>query len=180
MVSEKLEAKQTEVFDFDWFKTDHRAVLAVLSLRSCLRHSAKHAVNLRGWNPNDEWQKAATGTLTGWRNWDALTTPALGDSTGAQNGGDQGDDCVRIGAQNSSVRASRVEQILPCHLAKRRALKREKHLTKITKKTQSKHFNSSSIAKQKNPETVLTSLFQDLCSIAADQLDLAQAERITG
>ena len=65
-----------------------------------------------------------------------------------------------------------------------RALKREKHLTKIqesaeagerlhTQKTESKHFNWSSVAKQQNPETVLTSFFQDLCAIPADQLDLA-------
>ena len=64
---------------------------------------------------------------------------------------------------------------------KRRALKREKLLTKVResaetvkapKKTQSKHFNCSSIAKRENPETVLTSFFQDLCSIPADQSDL--------
>ena len=48
MVSRKLEAKQLHVFDFDWFQTDHRAVLAVLSLRSRLRHSAEPGVNLRG------------------------------------------------------------------------------------------------------------------------------------
>ena len=54
---------------------------------------------------------------------------------------------------------------------KRRALKRETHLTKTKesaetekapKQTQSKHFNESSIAKQENPEKVLTSFFLDL------------------
>ena len=41
MVSGKLETKQIQVLDCSWFKTDYRAVLAVLSLRSRLRHSAK-------------------------------------------------------------------------------------------------------------------------------------------
>ena len=60
-------------------------------------------------------------------------------------------------------------------------MKREKHLIKIKesaetwkapKKTQSKHFNWSSIAKQENPETVLTNFFQDLYSIPVDQVEL--------
>ena len=72
MVSRKLEAKQVQVMEFDWFKTDHRAVLAVLSPTSRLRHSAKLGVNLRGWKPNGTWQKAASETLTDWKNWDPL------------------------------------------------------------------------------------------------------------
>ena len=68
---------------------------------------------------------------------------------------------------------------------KRRALKREKHLTKIKEgaemgkppRKQSKHFNWSSIAKQENPETVLTDFFQDLYSIFVDLGDIAQSER---
>ena len=55
---------------------------------------------------------------------------------------------------------------------RRRALKREKHLTKIkesaetekaTEEIQSKHFNWSSIAKRENPETVLTSPLFNSC-----------------
>ena len=50
-------------------------------------------------------------------------------------------------------------------------MKREKHLDKIKesaemvrapKKTQSKHFNWKSIAKDENPESVLTKYFRDL------------------
>ena len=61
---------------------------------------------------------------------------------------------------------------------KQKALKREKHLAKIkesavlgkaSKKTQSKHFNWSSIAKHENPESVLTNFFLDLYSISEDQ-----------
>ena len=61
-----------QVMDPDCFKTDHRAVLAVLSLRSRRRRSAKLGVNLRGWKPNDTWQKAATETLTEWKNRDVI------------------------------------------------------------------------------------------------------------
>ena len=61
---------------------------------------------------------------------------------------------------------------------KRRALKREKHSDKIKesaemvkapKKTQSKHFNWKSIAKDENPESVLTKYFRDLYSIPEEQ-----------
>ena len=54
-----LEARRVQVLDSDWFKTDHKAVLAVLSL--------KPGVNLRGWKPEDSWQKAAAETLTDWK-----------------------------------------------------------------------------------------------------------------
>ena len=68
---------------------------------------------------------------------------------------------------------------------KRRALKREKHLTKIKesaelekdpKKTQSKHFNWSTVAKHGNPESVLTNFFQELYSIPEDQEEATQSE----
>ena len=68
----------------------------------------------------------------------------------------------------------------------RRALKREKHLDKIKesaemakapKKTQSKHFNLKSIAKDENPESVLTKYFRDLYSIPEDLEELTQSER---
>ena len=69
---------------------------------------------------------------------------------------------------------------------KRRALKRENHLDKIKesaemekapKKTQRKHFNWKSIAKDENPESVLTKYFRDLHSIPEDQEETTQSER---
>ena len=69
---------------------------------------------------------------------------------------------------------------------KRRALKLQKHLNKIKesaemekapKKTQSKHFNWSSIAKHEGPESVLTNFFQELCSVPADREEATQSER---
>ena len=50
-------------------------------------------------------------------------------------------------------------------------IKESARTVKASKKTQSKHFRWSST------QTVLTSLFQDLCSILADQMDLAHTER---
>ena len=51
---------------------------------------------------------------------------------------------------------------------------------KAPKKTQSKHFNWSSIAKHENPESVLTNFFQDLYSIPEDQEEATQSERKLG
>ena len=50
-------------------------------------------------------------------------------------------------------------------------------MEKAPKKTQSKHFNWKSIAKDANPESVLTKYFQDLYSISEDQEELTKSER---
>ena len=47
--------KQVQVLDSDWFKTDYRAVLAVLSLRPKKRYTMRNGANLRGWEPDDCW-----------------------------------------------------------------------------------------------------------------------------
>ena len=52
MTSRKLHMKQVQVLDSDWFKTDHRAVLAVLSLRPKMRYTMRNGANLRGWSSN--------------------------------------------------------------------------------------------------------------------------------
>ena len=57
MTSRKLEARRAQVLDSDWFKTDHRAVLAVLSLKTQMRYTMKSDVKLRGWKPDDSWQR---------------------------------------------------------------------------------------------------------------------------
>ena len=121
MVSRKLAARQMQVVDFDWFKFDRWAVLAVLSLRSPLGHSAKPGVSFRGWKPNDSWPRTAAETLTVGR----FGRPALGDINDAQNGGDQGDDCDRTGnssvakeARRTAPPASRAQRTLPRNLEK--------------------------------------------------------------
>ena len=50
-------------------------------------------------------------------------------------------------------------------------------MEKAKKKTQSTHFNWSSIAKDENPESVLAKFFQDLYSIPEDQEESTQSER---
>ena len=69
---EKIGMKHVQVLDSDWFKTDHRAVYAVLSLRPKMRYTVRNAANLRGWVPDDSWHDAATATLTDWKSWNKL------------------------------------------------------------------------------------------------------------
>ena len=45
--AEQNEARPVQILDSEWFKTDHRAVLAVLSLKAKVGYSAKPGVNLR-------------------------------------------------------------------------------------------------------------------------------------
>ena len=70
MTSRKLDMKHVQVLDSDWFKTDHRAVYAVLSLRPKMRYTMTNAANLRGWVPDDS--DASAPTLTEWKSWNKL------------------------------------------------------------------------------------------------------------
>ena len=72
LISKKLEARRVQVLDSDWFKTDHKAVLAVLWLKARMRYSAKLGVNLCGWKPDDSWQRAATETC-----WISRVAPSI-------------------------------------------------------------------------------------------------------
>ena len=48
MSSKQLEMRLVHVLDSDWFKTDHRAVFAVLTLKTKLRYTMRSDANLRG------------------------------------------------------------------------------------------------------------------------------------
>ena len=112
------------MLDSEWFKTDHRAVLVVLSLKAKMRYTMKSDVSLRGWKPDDPWQRASAETLTDWR-WDVMAPLLKENSKSTQKTGNQGDDCDRARAQISLVveeerraapRASRVELALSTNL----------------------------------------------------------------
>ena len=72
MTSRKLEMKYVQVLDSDWFKTDHRAVLAVPLMKSKMRYTMRNGANLRGWEPDESWHRVAAGPLTEWENWNAM------------------------------------------------------------------------------------------------------------
>ena len=59
MTSRKLEMKHVQMLDSDWYKTDHRAVLAVLSLKPRMRYTLRNGMNLRGWEPDEAWLSEA-------------------------------------------------------------------------------------------------------------------------
>ena len=82
MTSRNLEMKHVKVLDSDWFKTAHRAVYAVLSVRPKMRYTVKNAANLRGWVPDESWHDAAAATLTDWKSWNKLA-PLLVDTAKA-------------------------------------------------------------------------------------------------
>ena len=73
MSSRKLEMRRVQVLDSDWFKTDHRAVFAVLTLKTKMRYTKSCDANLRGWKADDSWRRVAAETLTDWRNWNVMT-----------------------------------------------------------------------------------------------------------
>ena len=177
--------KHVQVLDSDWFKTDHRAVFAVLSLKPKMRYTVQSAVNLRGWVPDDSWHDAAVATLTDWQNWNKLA-PLLVETAKAHRKMESKEMSVtEMELKTLLKKTTELNLLCRAILRKRRALKREKHLNKIKesaemvkapKKTQSKHVNWSSIAKHDNPESVLTNFFQELYSIPTIQEEATQSE----
>ena len=128
MTSRKLDMEQAQVLDSDWFKTDHRAVLAVLSLRPKMRYTMRKGANLRGWEPDDSWHEAAAETLTDWKSWNKMV-PASGNGDGSQKIGIQGDVSDRIGAQSTSVEKEEnrtIPRTIRFELALSRNLEKEK------------------------------------------------------
>ena len=156
----------------------------------------KSDVNLRVWKPDDSWQRAAAETLTDWGYWDVMAT-LLKETAKAHKRLETKEititevelESLLLKKKGEGRHFERAELNWFCRAIwrQRRALKREKHLDKIKesaetgrapKKTQSKHFNWKSIAKQENSETVLPNFFQDLYSIPVDQEDVTQSERL--
>ena len=131
MISRKLDMKQVQVLDSDWLKTDHRAVLAVLSLRPKMRYTLRNGANLRGWEPDDSWHKVAAETLTDWKNWNTMV-PLLAETAVAHRKiGNQRDVSDRIRAQITSVekeenrtapRPNRIEWSLSRNLEKKESV----------------------------------------------------------
>ena len=133
MTSRKLEMKHVQVLDSDWFKTDHRAVYAVLSLRPKMRYTMKNAANLRGWVPNESWHDAAAATLTDWKSWNMLA-PLLVETTKAHRKVESKEMSVtemelktlllRKKKNRSIPRTIRIELALPRNLEKEKSIEK--------------------------------------------------------
>ena len=176
MSSRKLDMRRVQVLDSDWFKTDHRAVFAVLSLKTKMKYTVTSGANLRGWKPDDSWKKVAAETLTGWGNWNVLAPLLLETAKSHRKLETKEMSATELELKSLLLRKKRDGRQLGrtelnwlCRAMKERSdeihlnkIKESTETEKAPKKTQSKHFNWSSIAKQENPENVLTDFFQDL------------------
>ena len=137
MTSRKLEMKHVQILDSDWFKTDYRAVLAVLSLKLRMRYTLRNGMNLRGWEPDEAWLSVAAETLTDWENWNAMVPLLMETAMAHRKRGKQRDVCDRNGTQITSVekeenrtapRANRVELALQSNLEKAESAEARKTL----------------------------------------------------
>ena len=84
-----------QVLDSDWFKTDHRAVLAVLSLKRKMKYTMGNGANLRGWEPDDSWHSGCRDD-DGVGELECDGAFAYGNGEDTQEIGNQGDDSDRI------------------------------------------------------------------------------------
>ena len=165
MTSRNLDMKQVQVLDSNWFKTDHRAVLVVLSLRPKMRFTMRNGGNLRGVEPKRILAQSGCRNADGLEELEHDGTSAFGNGEGSQKIGKKREMSVTelelksllLRKKKTGRHLERTELNWLCGAIwrKRRALKREKHLEKIKesaemgkapKKTQSKHFNWNSIA----------------------------------
>ena len=191
MTSRKLENRSVQVLDSGWFKTDHS--LLVLSLKMKRRYTVKSGANLCGCKPDDSWQRVAAETLTDRRNWNVMALLLL--------------ETVKTHRRLETKEMSVTELELKSLLLRKKRDGRQLGRTELNwlcraiwrvesaetretseqgkctdgespKKTKCKHFNWSSIAKQENPQTVLTNFFQDFYSIPLDQEAFTQSERL--
>ena len=142
----------------------------------------RNAANLRGWQSDDSWHDTTTATLTDWKSWNKLALLLVETAMAHRKLETKEMSVTELRKMKTGRNLERSELNWLCReiWRKRRALKREKHLDKIKesaemgkapKKTHSKHFKWKSIAKDENPETVLTKYFRDLYSIPEDQED---------
>ena len=126
MTSRKLEMIHVQVMDSDWFKTDHRAVLAVLSLKPKMRYTLRNGLNLRGWEPDEEWLSVAAETLTDWENWNAMVPLHMETAMAHRKAETKEMSVTEIELKITSIekenrsapRANRVEFALPSNLEK--------------------------------------------------------------
>ena len=194
MTWRKLDMKQVQVLDSDWFKTDHRAVLAVLSLRPKMRYPMRNGANLRGWEPDDSWHKAAAETQTDCKSWNKMVPSAYGNGGGSQKIGNKGDVSDRIGAQNTFVeneenrtipRAIRFDMALSRNLEKEKSVETRETFGQdqgecgdgeSPQENAEQAFQVELDCKRQNPESVLTKFFQDPYSIPEDQEESTQSE----
>ena len=92
MTSRKLEMKHVQILDSDWFKTDLKAVLAVLSLKPRMKYTLRICMNLRDWESDVAWLSVAAETLTDWENRNAMV-PLLVETAMTHKSGNQRDVC---------------------------------------------------------------------------------------
>ena len=147
----------------------------------------KNGANLRGWEARRLLAQCGCRNADGLEELEQVGTFACGNREGSQEGGIQGVVRDRNGAQNTSVeeeenmsvlRTIRIELALSRNLEKEKSVETRETLGQdqgecgdgeSPKKTQSKHFNWNSIAKDENPGSLLTKFFQNLYSIPEDQ-----------
>ena len=140
MTSRKLDMEQVKVTDSDWFKTDHRAVFAVLSLRPKMRYTVRNAANLSGWEPDDSWHDTATATLTDWKSCNKLALLLVETAMAHRKVETKEMSVTELELKTLLLRKkktgwnferSELKSLCREIWRKRKALKREKHLDKI-------------------------------------------------
>ena len=140
----------------------------------------------------ETWSESETETLTDWKNWDALD-PLLLETVNAHKMAEtmvmtvtelELKTLLQKKREGQHLERAELNRLCRAIWRNRRALKREKHLTKIkecrdweTLQENTKQAFQLEFGCKKNPETIPTSFFQDFHSIPADQLELVQAER---
>ena len=110
MSSKKLEMRRVQVLDSDWFKTDHRAVFAVLTLKTKVKYTMRSDANLRGWKA--DWNVMAPLLLETAKSHRKFESREMSVTARAQIGSAEEEK------RWTTTRKDRVELALPSNLEK--------------------------------------------------------------
>ena len=161
-------------------KIDHRAVSAVLTLKTKIEiHDEKRCQTCVAGKPDDSWERGAAVTLTDCGNWDVIA-PLLKETAKAHKILETKEMTttqlelksllLKKKREGRHLERAELKLALSSNLVKEESVETRKTLDQDQgecrdgerQRTQSKHINWSSIAKQENPDTVLINFFQDL------------------
>ena len=146
-----------------------------------MRYTRKSDANLRGCKPDDSWGKVAAETLTVWENWNVMSALLLGTAKGHKRRETKEVTEAELELKTLLLKKKRegrhleraeMNRLCRTHWRKRRALKREKHLTKI--KESAETVNASKKRALEKLESGLCGWNADLSEETCESLEQIQ------
>lgn len=177
LTSSALAVCDVRVQAYDWFSSDHRAVICQWENldKPPRQHKEQNKRCIRSWKPAPSWQSEARKKLTDWGDWDVAAERLRATAGDCQLLQDRAPDLeltALLIRRDSQVFTKEEKNKLNRKIwRRRRYLKRSKHLDEIAqdveagrapRKPPSKHYNWGKIAGKTDPKQLLTEFYKEL------------------